>query len=311
MKSILWTGQTDTVSEWESFRITSLSLDMLRPHDLIQDIHGLPYLEEIGCCNCTARLGDVIFKFAATSSSLERIYLCASDNPLGELTAITNPMGDDLLKCIRSRPIKVFSLEGFSWESTDLRDQVVRSVLSNPALDEITVNEHDDVESLTFQLHFKRCTGLMTWEFFGRYPDELSDWSNFDGFLRLFLPLLETKVKQFKVIEPHDFGFQPLCTILEPSLRQSKVTKLEFGPYPLSNEDALEVAHVICDMSTLQELTFLHGVSIQGAKYILTDAPPSLKSYAITTRGTALTEAFNEQECVELKNISRRTDSSS
>ncbi|CAK4498948.1 unnamed protein product, partial [Aphanomyces euteiches] len=53
-------------------------------------------------------------------------------------------MGDDLLKCIRSRPIKVFSLEGFSWESTDLRDQVVRSVLSNPALDEITVNEHDD-----------------------------------------------------------------------------------------------------------------------------------------------------------------------
>ncbi|KAH9138298.1 hypothetical protein AeRB84_017365 [Aphanomyces euteiches] len=311
MKSIHWMGPSDTLSEWKSFPITSISPFPGELNQLSHAFDALTYLEEVGCFNCTAKLGDIIFKFAATSSNLQRLYLPSTNFEDENHCNITNSMGNDLLKCIRSRPIKVFSMEDFSWESTEMRDQVVRSVLSNPALEEFTLNEIDTVESLTLEVYFDRCSGLMTWRFCGRYPDELSDWSNFNGFLRLFLPLLETKVEDFKVIEPHDFGFQPLCTILEPSLRQSKVTKLEFGPYPLSNEDALEVAHVICDMSTLQELTFQHGVSFQGAKYILTASPLSLKSYAVTTRGPALTEAFNEQECVELKNISQRTDSSS
>ncbi|KAG9399934.1 hypothetical protein AC1031_011399 [Aphanomyces cochlioides] len=310
MKSIEWMEQTDTLGEWKSFRITSLLSIPYQPDQLTQAFDDLPYLEEVACFNCTARLGEIICNYVATSSSLQRIYLCATDQPAGEYTTITKSMGNDLLKCIRPQPIKVFNMENFTWESTEMRDQVVRSVLSNPALQQFTFNEHDDVESLAFEVHVDRTIGSMTWKFYGRFSEILGDWSNLDGFLRLFLPLLETEVKQFKVIEPNEFGMQRLCAILNQSLQQSKVAELILGPCFLSNRDASSLARTIRDISTLQVLTLDGRLTFEGAKEILTAAPPSLKSNAITVLGAALTHchAFNEQERVELKNICRRTD---
>ncbi|KAH9101936.1 hypothetical protein AeMF1_021382 [Aphanomyces euteiches] len=310
LASITWIGPIDSgiFREWRRFRITSVLPAPFQLDEFVKAFEELPYLDEISWLVCTPRDSKTIFKLAASSSCVRQINLSVEYYELGfDDIIVTSSMGEDIVQWSQSRPIKAFQLDFFKWESSNLRNEVLKVVLANPTLELFKMCEvHDSIISTHDALYNDQDRHL-TLRFNDPYGFDSVDDDDWGSFIRLFFPLLLNKVENLTLVQLNCAGFSTAWAILTPLLLQSRVKKLNLEYCKITTELVIQVAQTIQKQSVLQELTILGDdfvrLSSEDTKVILAAAPPSLKCTTMTIGGKNLAEVFSHEECNEFKNI--------
>ncbi|KAH9134806.1 hypothetical protein LEN26_006677 [Aphanomyces euteiches] len=130
-------------------------------------------------------------------------------------------MGENIIKWSQSRPIQIFRLKEFTWESPDLRRRVLSAVLMNPALKSFLFYDFGAIGGATFNRQSKSLAFK-----FPNIPHQIDDERIDEDFIELFQPLIEAKVKHLSLIFLRAVDFAAVWKILKPSLQLCHLEKL-------------------------------------------------------------------------------------
>ncbi|CAK4689752.1 hypothetical protein LEN26_006680 [Aphanomyces euteiches] len=303
---ITWTPRrrrldpTDLVP-WKSFRITRVDPWFEDCNQPLQTLLLLPHLEEIDCNNCNNQTAEAIFKFAATSSNLRSLKVRTGQRSSSPAW-ITSEMADDIMQWNISRPIEVFRLWKFKWDSQALRDQVVASVLGNPALEEFTLDETlDDIGNYGFCAYYNREDHSLKFTLSDANDNQASAIDQFTPAMAVFAQLLRTKITKFCLVESWIKKSHRIWSILAPLLQECPLETLSLELTTFTVDDVRIVTQVFANFPTLKAICLLNlEMSFKAAKLFLQTAPASVKIVSIRSKGAT---RYSNKEWRVLQNI--------
>ncbi|KAF0731396.1 hypothetical protein Ae201684P_007091 [Aphanomyces euteiches] len=304
--SLAWIRPTSrfnptNLKTWQPFRISSLEKVDINPAKFLQECSSL---EHVQVAKCTPEIAGVVFKHAASSSSLRRLDLRTAElNQEGHCT-ITTSLARDLQPWINSQPIRSFQLRRFSWESPAVRAQILASVLAKSTLETFHVEELFG-DLLSLQTQYNRWSRQVTLTFMPRYdPEDKIHWNanELSVFVNVFRELLESNCTKLNVEEFIRATGEPTVVwqVLAPLVKSCKLEEFKFSYRTLTSEDASLMVETIRDHPTLRQLSFSSlRVSFEDAKAILVAAPASLETLQISPSD----DSFSTQEWKELRDL--------
>ncbi|KAH9144134.1 hypothetical protein AeRB84_011907 [Aphanomyces euteiches] len=238
--SIRWIGRIDLSREWTSLRIISLEVNFSCAY-FVRALQALPFLEDIYRWNCSLKSAEAVFEYAASSLYLREVGLRKECDSRGiNSSVITALMGENIIKWSQSRPIQIFRLKEFTWESPDLRRRVLSAVLMNPALKSFLFYDFGAIGGATFNRQSKSLAFK-----FPNIPHQIDDERIDEDFIELFQPLIEAKVKHLSLIFLRAVDFAAVWKILKPSLQLCHLGKLSLVYCKLTGSDLTQIVQTI------------------------------------------------------------------
>ncbi|KAH9123204.1 hypothetical protein AeMF1_005756 [Aphanomyces euteiches] len=312
MAAISWTKshdyrgyiQPNMIQRWKECQITSINFTNIHPNQLEEALSYLDFLHDLQWHRCTPPIATTIFKFMASTLSVRELILETVDRRVENHCVITNSMATDLLKWIESQPIQRFELENFTWESKSLRQQVLTTVLEKPTLERFRLFEGSSATWI-FQGFYDRKKDKFTLNFHNPYRNGAHTLNHGDlsDFLSLFRRFLQIKVKKLQVKNLHAMYVQTVLTTL---LHESPIEILEVMNGNFTMKVAIQIASVIQDHPTLQELVLGHSrLPSEGASTLLSTVPASVRKVAFVSREYDLFEIYSYREMAELLELAR------
>ncbi|KAH9101939.1 hypothetical protein AeMF1_021385 [Aphanomyces euteiches] len=300
LASIRWMGPTDSLSLWTEFRVTSLE-NQLDYDQLIEVFQLVSHLEMIDWVNSNPRISAAIFKFAASSSNLRHLEL-TSQQDLGDDPSpwrgnakITASMCQDIITWARSCPIQVFRMSCFDWESSSLRNEVLRAILNNPTLKVLDFFTFDKLHPC--EAEYDRCKESLMLTYRNLYPGDNGLADSVEDYFGFFQAFLATEIREFYLVLLDEDSFPKMWLFLAPLLQKTRIRTLTVNPsYHNSYFDTMlestHVAQTISKMSTLEKLEFDKDFvfRLDEAKAIVAAAPPSLRTLNILTDSICMKE---------------------
>ncbi|KAH9101934.1 hypothetical protein AeMF1_021380 [Aphanomyces euteiches] len=250
---------------------------------------ALPFLEDIYRWNCSLKSAEAVFEYAASSLYLREVGLRKECDSRGiNSSVITALMGENIIKWSQSRPIQIFRLKEFTWESPDLRR---RSFLFYDfgAIGGATFNRQS--KSLAFK--------------FPNIPHQIDDERIDEDFIELFQPLIEAKVKHLSLIFLRAVDFAAVWKILKPSLQLCHLEKLSLVYCKLTGSDLTQIVQTIHEVETIAALDILGTdcISANGVESVLISAPPSLKKLGIPLDHSCQSDELTQEEIQKLQDL--------
>ncbi|KAH9150085.1 hypothetical protein AeRB84_007017 [Aphanomyces euteiches] len=316
-----WTDDAfhfEWLKKWKTFRLTKMwSVTCHTPTSgvslLIENLPHFKYLVDLTWYKCNSALSSAIFQYAATSSTLRILHISTSEvGQVGHCT-ITVSMANDLLRWIALQPIQEFYMFEFTWEDSNLRNQVAAALLNSTSIKcfkiygtqtpNISFNGYcgDDKSRLFLEFYTPRRRGVEV-----VVPVEelnLNEISqDLSGFVRPFFEsLLNPKVKRLSLSGNGIFANGVIWEMLIPHLEQSHLEELNLRLNCMADHEAFCLADGIRRMKSLQKIYLDDNcLGFAGMKAMIVAAPATVTHVYICSSLKTLATVCFYHECNEL-----------
>ncbi|KAH9100963.1 hypothetical protein Ae201684P_007153 [Aphanomyces euteiches] len=270
--------QANDLVKLKSLRITRFDQCVLDGNELVKALPSLPYLKEIGWLDLDASSAADVFKFAATSLSLQYLDVTRKKSIPRESWSITTSMAQDLVHWSLAHPVRVFRMHKFSWEHDADREAVLTSVLTNAALKSFSFSEYHHAMNFAFEAKYEKRVEELSLRF--KFCRQINPRPNVDfvpNYINFFRHLIETRVKWLNIRAIENIGFEAAWTILKPILEKSKVTSIVITACNLSTARMNQMVDTISNMSTLQALFIGETACFDGLLALFHGVQPTVK----------------------------------
>ncbi|KAH9095360.1 hypothetical protein LEN26_017869 [Aphanomyces euteiches] len=311
------------LTQWKNFRLTAVNKAVCHSPNsdaslLIEHLPHYKYLVKLTWSDCSLALTTVIFRFAATSSTLRQLHIDAFEGNQADHCTITRSMANALLKWITLQPIHLLAIADFTWEDLSLRDQVATALLNNTSIQRFVICGLEasnislegscgfDDSELSLNLYNPTRYGV---ESVIVPVEEL----NLDEITRdlsglvepFFQSLLNPKVKKLRLCGYGVFVNFVIWEMLLPYLPQCHLEVLDLRWNWLIDKEAFLLADGIRLMKSLKEINLHRNrLGFAGMKAIAAAAPATVNHICICR--SMLTEIYLRHECNTLFELAEK-----